>query len=272
MGSSDLNLKKSWHPSTFKNQERVWKEEQKRKEEDRKLEQLKKELTEERQLQDLQQMQEDAGTKQKSNKLDWMYAGPNANINNGTNENTMEEFLLGKKNVDELLRMKQREEVQAATNLEESRFSLSNSNANNERDIQSKIREDPLLMIKRREQMALKAIVENPMRLKELKRKEKKDKKKKSSKSEKHHHHHSNSSSRDDRKSRDYDHRDDRKSRDYDHRDDRKSRDYIRDDRKSRDYDKDNRKSRDYEREDRKSRDYSRERYSRRRSASPRRR
>ncbi|CAO3688125.1 unnamed protein product [Rhizopus stolonifer] len=191
-----------------------------------------------------------------------MYAGPNANIDNGANENTMEEFLLGKKNVDELLRIKQREEVQAATNLEESRFSLSNSNANNERDIQSKIREDPLLMIKRREQMALKAIVENPMRLKELKRKEKKDKKKKSSsKSEKHHHHHSSSSSRDDRK-----------SRNYNHRDDRKSRDYVRDDRKSRDYDRDNRKSRDYEREDRKSRDYSRERYSRRRSASPRRR
>lgn len=63
MGSSDLNLKKSWHPSTFKNQERVWKEEQKRKEEERKLEQLKKELAEERQLQELQQMQEESGAK-----------------------------------------------------------------------------------------------------------------------------------------------------------------------------------------------------------------
>lgn len=39
-----------------------------------------------------------------------MYAGPNANIN-GSNDNSMEEFLLGKKNVDELLRAKQREEV-----------------------------------------------------------------------------------------------------------------------------------------------------------------
>lgn len=48
--------------------------------------------------------------RQKSNKLDWMYAGPNANIN-GSNDNSMEEFLLGKKNVDELLRAKQREEV-----------------------------------------------------------------------------------------------------------------------------------------------------------------
>lgn len=127
MGSSDLNLKKSWHPATFKNQERVWKEEQKKKEEDTKIEQMRKELAEERQLQDLQRMQEDAGTKyglkllvihiftnscirQRSNKLDWMYASPNANLN-GTADDTMEDFLLGKKNVDELLRAKQRQEI-----------------------------------------------------------------------------------------------------------------------------------------------------------------
>ncbi|GAN06015.1 hypothetical protein MAM1_0108c05491 [Mucor ambiguus] len=192
MGSSDLNLKKSWHPSTFKNQERVWKEEQKRKEEDKRIAEMKKELAEERQLQDLQRMQEDAGTKKRSNKLDWMYASPNANLN-GSAENNMEEFLLGKKNVDELLRAKQRQEIQAATEAEENRFTLSNSNANNERDIQAKIREDPLLMIKKREQMALKAIVENPLKLKELKKKEKKDKKKKSNSSSsdhKHRHHH----------------------------------------------------------------------------------
>lgn len=39
-----------------------------------------------------------------------MYASPNANLN-GSNENNMEDFLLGKKNVDELLRAKQREEI-----------------------------------------------------------------------------------------------------------------------------------------------------------------
>ncbi|CAO3641858.1 unnamed protein product [Mucor fragilis] len=244
MGSSDLNLKKSWHPSTFKNQERVWKEEQKRKEEDKRIAEMKKELAEERQLQDLQRMQEDAGTKKRSNKLDWMYASPNANLN-GSAENNMEEFLLGKKNVDELLRAKQRQEIQAATEAEENRFTLSNSNANNERDIQAKIREDPLLMIKKREQMALKAIVENPMKLKELKKKEKKDKKKKSSSSSdhKHRHHHHSSHRGEDRSSKRDDHSSSRRDR------------YSRDDRSSRD--------------DR--RDRSRERSSRRRSASPRR-
>ncbi|KAK4518337.1 uncharacterized protein ATC70_001690 [Mucor velutinosus] len=248
MGSSDLNLKKSWHPSTFKNQERVWKEEQKRKEEDKRIAEMKKELAEERQLQDLQRMQEDAGTKKRSNKLDWMYASPNANLN-GSAENNMEEFLLGKKNVDELLRAKQRQEIQAATEAEENRFTLSNSNANNERDIQAKIREDPLLMIKKREQMALKAIVENPLKLKELKKKEKKDKKKKSSSSSsdhKHRHHHHSSHREEDRSSKHDEFSSSRSSR--------RGR-YSRDERSSRD--------------DR--RDRSRERSSRRRSASPRR-
>ncbi|KAI9485678.1 MAG: N-terminal domain of CBF1 interacting co-repressor CIR-domain-containing protein [Benjaminiella poitrasii] len=110
MGSSDLNLKKSWHPATFKNQERVWKEEQKHKEEQTKIEQMRKELAEERQLQELQRMQEEAGTKKRSNKLDWMYASPNANSGGNAN-NAMEDYLLGKKNVDDLLRTKQKQEV-----------------------------------------------------------------------------------------------------------------------------------------------------------------
>lgn len=39
-----------------------------------------------------------------------MYASPNANLN-GSADNSMEDFLLGKKNVDELLRAKQKQEV-----------------------------------------------------------------------------------------------------------------------------------------------------------------
>jgi hypothetical protein len=61
MGGGDLNLKKSWHPSTFRNQERVWKEERKHTEEQQKIDQMRKELEEERQVQELQRMQEAAG-------------------------------------------------------------------------------------------------------------------------------------------------------------------------------------------------------------------
>ncbi|KAI8089365.1 uncharacterized protein BX664DRAFT_332842 [Halteromyces radiatus] len=105
MGGGDLNLKKSWHPSTFKNQERLWKEEKKHAEEQAKIEQMKKELQEERQLLELQRLQEDAGSRKRSDKLDWMYAAPSSNgPKAGSSE--MEDFLLGKKNVDDLLRNK----------------------------------------------------------------------------------------------------------------------------------------------------------------------
>ena len=63
LGGGDLNLKKSWHPSTFKNQERLWKLEKKHAEEQTKIEQMKKELQEERQLLELQKLQEDAGAR-----------------------------------------------------------------------------------------------------------------------------------------------------------------------------------------------------------------
>lgn len=42
------NLKKSWHPQTMKNIERVWKAEQKYEAERKKIEELQKELKEER--------------------------------------------------------------------------------------------------------------------------------------------------------------------------------------------------------------------------------
>lgn len=190
-----------------------------------------------------------------------MYASPNANLN-GTNDNSMEDFLLGKKNVDELLRAKQKQDVQAATDAEESRFTLSNANANTERDIQAKIREDPLLMIKKREQMALKAIVENPLKLKELKKKDKKhNKEKKSSSSSSHkpsHSHHKHHKS-DRHESRE-------KERLSSKREDRSSRDDYRSSRGERD---DYRSSRD---DRRSSRDDRYSSSSRRRSASPRRR
>jgi hypothetical protein len=53
MGAGDLNLKKSWHPNTFRNQALVWEKEQARDVETRKIEQMKKELQEERDREEL---------------------------------------------------------------------------------------------------------------------------------------------------------------------------------------------------------------------------
>ncbi|KAJ3227564.1 RNA-splicing factor [Chytriomyces hyalinus] len=67
------------------------------------------------------------------------------------------------------------------------------ANANSARDLQNKIRDDPLLAIKRREQASLQAVINNPLRLKALKAEKeaslqsanKKAKKEKKSKKEK---------------------------------------------------------------------------------------
>ena len=61
MGGGDLNLKKSWHPLTFKNLEKVWLKEKAAEEERKKLEQLQKELEEERGMQQLKALQEATG-------------------------------------------------------------------------------------------------------------------------------------------------------------------------------------------------------------------
>lgn len=74
--------------------------------------------------------------------------------------------------------------------------------ANTIRDTQSKIREDPLLSIKKREQFMVQSVLSNPVKLKQLQKqqlaasesnKKKEKKKKKSSKksSSKHDHHRS---------------------------------------------------------------------------------
>ena len=69
------NLKKSWHPHTLKNQERVWKAEQQKAEEDRKMAELQRELKEEREREMLRKTAEDSGAVEKKSdaKLDWMY-------------------------------------------------------------------------------------------------------------------------------------------------------------------------------------------------------
>jgi hypothetical protein len=78
-------------------------------EEKKKLDQLRKELEEERQLQELQRLQEEATGKKRVDKLDWMYASP-ATADGGSmggaklGEKQMEDYLLGKKRVDEVLK------------------------------------------------------------------------------------------------------------------------------------------------------------------------
>ncbi|KAG5457330.1 MAG: Pre-mRNA splicing factor-domain-containing protein [Olpidium bornovanus] len=176
----DLNLKKSWHTGTLKNIGRVWKKEQDAKAEQAKLAELQKEMAQERAVEELQRLQERAGLKVRSQKLDWMYSvGPGQAPS--LREAETEAFLLGKKKVDSLLEAGEKKVL--STTSEFNPISLVNSKANSKRDIQAKVREDPLLAIRRQEQASIETIISNPLKMREIerekerRRKEKKEKK-----------------------------------------------------------------------------------------------
>ncbi|EIW73663.1 hypothetical protein TREMEDRAFT_67482 [Tremella mesenterica DSM 1558] len=160
MGGGDLNMKKSWHPVLLVNQERVWKAEKAVNEEKKKVSQLRKEREEERQLAELQRMQEASTGRKRVERLDWMYAAPG---NEGgalggarLGEKEMEDYLLGKKRVDEVLAQSDKN----VGNLHKDFIAI--QSANTARDTAAKIREDPLLAIKRQEIASIEALKNRP--------------------------------------------------------------------------------------------------------------
>lgn len=153
----DLNLKKSWHPQLLGNQKKVWEEEQKALEERKRIDQMMKERQEEQQIQELQQLQEAAGGKKQTACVSWMYSGP-ANGQEGTTEE-MDGYLLGKRRIDGLLKGTENTKLKKSSN--EDSF-LAVQNANSARDIASKIRDDPLLAIKKQEQATYEAMMNDP--------------------------------------------------------------------------------------------------------------
>jgi DNA-binding helix-hairpin-helix protein with protein kinase domain len=98
MGGGDLNLKKSWHPGTLKNQEKVWKLKQKLIDEKNKLEQLKKELQEEKDREELERLRT-GKRKKEQDRLEWMYS-QGISATSETIAQEKEDFLLGKKRID----------------------------------------------------------------------------------------------------------------------------------------------------------------------------
>ena len=155
----DLNLKKSWHPVLMSNQRRVWEEEKKALDERKRIEQMMKERQEERQIQELQEMQEAAGGKKRLNRVDWMYSGPSAGQTGTTEE--MEGYLLGKRRVDGLIKGTENKKLEKKSD-EDSFMAL--QNANTVRDTAAKIREDPMLAIKKQEQAAYEELMNDPVK------------------------------------------------------------------------------------------------------------
>ena len=221
----DLNLKKSWHPVLMSNQRRVWEEEKKALDERKKIEAVRKERDEERQIQELQDLQEAAGGTKRVKRVDWMYSGP-ASGQAGTTEE-MEGYLLGKRRIDHLVKGTDAKQLEKAAT-EESFMAV--QRANTIKDTTAKIREDPMLAIKKQEQAAYEAMMNDPVRRRLLLKAAGQDvtPKEKDQKRHKHRHHsdraerrHSHHSSRTDER-----HRKRRRDDDYD--------DYSRYDRRER--------------------------------------
>ncbi|NXP61800.1 CWC25 factor, partial [Chloropsis cyanopogon] len=196
---SPQNLKKSWHPQTLRNVEKVWKAEQKHEAERKKIEELQRELQEERAREEMQRYAEDMGTvRKREEKLEWMYQGPGGMVNR-------DEYLLGRP-VDKFIldKVGDRDGAGDAGLLPGSIFAR--AGASSVLDMATKIREDPLFMIRKREEEKKREVLNNPVKMKKIKallqnslekkeRKRKKERKKKKEKKKKHKKHRRRSSS-----------------------------------------------------------------------------
>ncbi|KAI8325838.1 hypothetical protein GQ54DRAFT_295191 [Martensiomyces pterosporus] len=190
MGSGDLNMKKSWHPLTLANQRRVAEEKRKAEEEAQRTAKMQKELREERQREEIERLSASTnGTKRKTNQLEWMYNAPSSSTQV---DEDLEAYLLGKKDIRSIIKQKEDEEEKTSRPEEKWKgglFSLSNRNANSERDTMAKSMEDPLMDIQRREQAAIQAVLNNPLHVKDAKKRQKREerhKEKSRSKSDRH--------------------------------------------------------------------------------------
>ncbi|KAF6842571.1 hypothetical protein CMUS01_02950 [Colletotrichum musicola] len=159
----DLNLKKSFHPSLLKNQAKVWEEERKALEERKKTQQRINELKEERAREELQKKLEAAGHTKKVDRVEFLYSGPTDGQTGTTEER--ESYLLGKRRIDNLIKGTEHKNLEKQAG-QESFMAL--QTANTARDTAAKVREDPLLAIKRQEQAAYEAMMNDPIKRRQL--------------------------------------------------------------------------------------------------------
>ncbi|KAG0068110.1 RNA-splicing factor [Linnemannia elongata] len=101
-------------------------------------------------------------------------------------EKDQEDYLLGKRSVDDILKQKAAGGMKSLSKDSDNFMKQQVGKANSIKDLQAKVREDPLLAIKRREQASLEQLMKNPIKMRQLKESKEgkdKDKKKKSKRS-----------------------------------------------------------------------------------------
>ena len=171
--------KKSWHTGTLKNQEEVWKREEKEQEEKKKLKEFQKQIDDERKIQEMRELAGNIITifknqynhnfnkgkaqqvKVTDNSLDWMYQGPKADDAGQNND----DYLLGK------IYVPKNEEKSDIHKLQDSKKvgALWLNKVNSKNDTFSRINEDPLMMMKKTEIEARERILNNPVKMAKIK-------------------------------------------------------------------------------------------------------
>ncbi|KAK1944946.1 Pre-mRNA-splicing factor CWC25 [Phytophthora citrophthora] len=147
----------------LQNVEKVWIAEQKHAAEEKKVAELRKNIEEERQLQELRQLQAARGDKSAAvERVDWMYEGPSA-----AREKTAEEYLLGKeyKGEDEKAA---KEDVDLSSTTKYGSLALTKS-ALPANDAFQRLNEDPMMLIRKRQQAAREQVLKNPVKMKRIK-------------------------------------------------------------------------------------------------------
>ncbi|KAI1203697.1 Pre-mRNA splicing factor-domain-containing protein [Nemania serpens] len=161
----DLQLKKSYHPALLKNQAKVYDAEQAALAERKKTEARIQEIKEERAQKEIQEKLEAAGGRKRIDRVDWMYQGPSDGQGGTTEE--LEGFLLGKRRIDTIL-TRGPDNDNLKKNASYDHLAAPQNSVVNARDIAAKIREDPLLAIKRREQEAYETMMNDPIKRRQL--------------------------------------------------------------------------------------------------------
>ncbi|CAN8066681.1 unnamed protein product [Agarophyton chilense] len=139
--------KKSWHTGNIKNNEKVWLKEQEEAKEKSRIEELRKQIEEERKLKEAEDLEVKSGRLDpeqllKRRRINWMYEfepSRNHDSEKVVNDKEREEILTGKKDVT--LETLENEKEKAGPSMI---------------DLENKMREDPLLDIKRQRMQAAK--------------------------------------------------------------------------------------------------------------------
>ncbi|KAK2075341.1 hypothetical protein P8C59_009473 [Phyllachora maydis] len=166
MGGGDLNQKKSWHPLRAANLNSVAKAEADAVAERKKVAARLEEIAEDRKREEIQRALIEAGGKPQAYdpKLAWMYQAPNAAGQDATGS---EAYLLGKRRIDQLLQDNEAKKLQKLQSGADDALQKKAA-VPPVRDMATKIRQDPLLQMKKVEQQAYEALMNDPIKRRQL--------------------------------------------------------------------------------------------------------